>query len=81
MRIAQDEEGLGVFHRPADSPQVTTDDVRRIEAEGGGLKRVLVSLACDSVRGNLPRRPREEAVGRRPWLKSITAPARRYCFF
>ena len=31
---AQDKDGLVVFHLPADSPKVTTDDVRRIEAEG-----------------------------------------------
>jgi hypothetical protein len=31
---AQDKDGLVVFHLPADSPRVTTDDVRRIEAEG-----------------------------------------------
>jgi CTP:molybdopterin cytidylyltransferase MocA len=31
---AQDKDGLVVFHLPADSPQVTTDEVRRIEAEG-----------------------------------------------
>lgn len=31
---AQDKGGLVVFHLPADSPRVTTDDVRRIEAEG-----------------------------------------------
>lgn len=31
---AQDKEGLVVFHLPADSPKVTTDDVRRIETEG-----------------------------------------------
>ncbi len=31
---AQDKGGLVVFHLPADSPKVTTDDVRRIEAEG-----------------------------------------------
>jgi hypothetical protein len=31
---AQDKEGLVVFQLPADSPKVTTDDVRRIEAEG-----------------------------------------------
>ena len=29
-----DEHGLVVFRLPADSPKVTTDDVRRIEAEG-----------------------------------------------
>lgn len=31
---AQDKGGLVVFHLPADSPKVTTDDVRRIESEG-----------------------------------------------
>jgi CTP:molybdopterin cytidylyltransferase MocA len=31
---AQDKDGLVVFHLPADSPKVTTADVRRIEAEG-----------------------------------------------
>ena len=31
---ARDKHGLVVFHLPADSPKVTTDDVRRIEAEG-----------------------------------------------
>ena len=31
---ALDKDGLVVFHLPADSPKVTTDDVRRIEAEG-----------------------------------------------
>lgn len=31
---AQDKDGLVMFHLPADSPKVTTDDVRRIEAEG-----------------------------------------------
>lgn len=31
---AQDKGGLVVFHLPADSPKVTTDDVRRIETEG-----------------------------------------------
>jgi CTP:molybdopterin cytidylyltransferase MocA len=31
---AQDKNGLVMFHLPADSPKVTTDDVRRIEAEG-----------------------------------------------
>ena len=29
-----DKGGLIVFQLPADSPEVTTDDVRRIEAEG-----------------------------------------------
>ena len=29
-----DKDGLVVFQLPADSPKVTTDDVRRIEAEG-----------------------------------------------
>ena len=28
------KDGLVVFRLPADSPKVTTDDVRRIEAEG-----------------------------------------------
>lgn len=28
------KDGLVVFHLPADSPEVTTEDVRRIEAEG-----------------------------------------------
>lgn len=31
---AQKKDGLVVFRLPADSPKVTTDDVRRIEAEG-----------------------------------------------
>ena len=31
---ARDKDGLVVFHLPADSPKVTTEDVRRIEAEG-----------------------------------------------
>jgi hypothetical protein len=31
---AQHKDGLVMFHLPADSPKVTTDDVRRIEAEG-----------------------------------------------
>ena len=31
---AREKEGLVVFHLPADSPKVTTDDVRRIETEG-----------------------------------------------
>ena len=31
---AKKKEGLVVFHLPADSPEVTTDDVRRIETEG-----------------------------------------------
>jgi CTP:molybdopterin cytidylyltransferase MocA len=31
---AQDKDGLVVFHLPADSPRVTTADVRRIESEG-----------------------------------------------
>jgi len=31
---SQDKDGLVVFRLPADSPKVTTDDVRRIEAEG-----------------------------------------------
>lgn len=29
-----DKDGLVVFRLPADSPKVTTDDVRRIETEG-----------------------------------------------
>lgn len=29
-----DKDGLVVFRLPEDSPRVTTDDVRRIEAEG-----------------------------------------------
>ncbi len=29
-----DKDGVVVFQLPADSPRVTTDDVRRIEAEG-----------------------------------------------
>ena len=31
---SQDKCGLVVFQLPKDSPKVTTDDVRRIEAEG-----------------------------------------------
>lgn len=31
---SQEKDGLVVFHLPADSPKVTTDDVRRIETEG-----------------------------------------------
>ena len=31
---AQNRDGLVVFHLPADSPKVTTEDVRRIETEG-----------------------------------------------
>jgi len=31
---SQDEGGLVVFQLPADSPRVTTSEVRRIEAEG-----------------------------------------------
>jgi hypothetical protein len=31
---AQDRGGLVVFQLPADSPRVTTEDVRRLEAEG-----------------------------------------------
>ncbi len=31
---SQDKGGLVVFQLPADSPTVTTDDVRRIEVEG-----------------------------------------------
>jgi hypothetical protein len=30
---ARDQDGLVVFHLPADSPKVTTEDVRRIETE------------------------------------------------
>jgi CTP:molybdopterin cytidylyltransferase MocA len=30
----QAKNGLVVFHLPADSPKVTTEDVRRIETEG-----------------------------------------------
>jgi len=30
----QDKKGLIVFQLPKDSPKVTTDEVRRIEAEG-----------------------------------------------
>ena len=30
----QNKDGLVVFLLPADSPKVTTDDVRRLEAEG-----------------------------------------------
>ncbi len=30
----RDKEGLVILHLPADSPTVTTDDVRRIETEG-----------------------------------------------
>ena len=30
----QDKGGLFVFQLPSDSPRVTTDEVRRIEAEG-----------------------------------------------
>lgn len=29
-----EKDGLAIFQLPKDSPQVTTDDVRRIEAEG-----------------------------------------------
>ncbi len=29
-----DKDGLVIFRLPSDSPQVTTDDVRRIEEEG-----------------------------------------------
>lgn len=31
---AQNKQGLVVFQLPPDSPKVTTEDVRRIEAEG-----------------------------------------------
>jgi Arc/MetJ family transcription regulator len=31
---SQEKDGLVVFHLPADSPKVTTEDVRRIETEG-----------------------------------------------
>ena len=31
---SQDKDGLVVFQLPKDSPKVTTEDVRRIEAEG-----------------------------------------------
>ncbi len=31
---SQEKGGLVVFQLPADSPRVTTEDVRRIEAEG-----------------------------------------------
>ena len=31
---SQDKDGLVVFQLPADSPRVTTDEVRRIETEG-----------------------------------------------
>ncbi len=31
---SQDRDGLVVFRLPADSPKVTTEDVRRIETEG-----------------------------------------------
>ena len=31
---SQEKDGLVVFQLPADSPQVTMEDVRRIEAEG-----------------------------------------------
>jgi hypothetical protein len=31
---SQDRDGLVVFQLPADSPPVTTEEVRRIEAEG-----------------------------------------------
>ena len=31
---SQDEDGIVVFRLPADSPPVTTEEVRRIEAEG-----------------------------------------------
>lgn len=30
----QDKGGVVVFHLPADSPKVTTDDVRRLETDG-----------------------------------------------
>ena len=32
--LTQDKGGLVVFRLPADSPEVTTEDVRRIEVEG-----------------------------------------------
>lgn len=32
--LSHDQGGLVVFQLPADSPRVTTDDVRRLEAEG-----------------------------------------------
>jgi hypothetical protein len=32
---SRDERGIVVFQLPADSPPVTTEEVRRIEAEGG----------------------------------------------
>lgn len=31
---SQDKDGLVVFQLPADSPRVTTDEVRRIETDG-----------------------------------------------
>jgi hypothetical protein len=31
---SEDKGGLVVFHLPADSPKVTTEDVRRLESEG-----------------------------------------------
>ena len=31
---AQAKDGLVMFHLPADSPKVTTDEVRRLETEG-----------------------------------------------
>ena len=31
---SQEKDGLVVFQLPADSPRVTTDEVRRIETEG-----------------------------------------------
>ncbi len=31
---AREEAGILMFHLPADSPKVTTEDVRRIETEG-----------------------------------------------
>jgi len=31
---AQDKDGIVIFRLPADSPKVTTDDVRRLETEG-----------------------------------------------
>jgi CTP:molybdopterin cytidylyltransferase MocA len=31
---SREENGICIFQLPADSPKVTTDDVRRIEAEG-----------------------------------------------
>ena len=31
---SRNKGGLVVFHLPADSPRVTTEDIRRLEAEG-----------------------------------------------